>query len=69
MTIPVDQRGKRNPEPPNDPVSLPAHFANLYPPTQHNMSVEVYHGGCRRNALRKTGLLVTSVWEAHVVIS
>jgi hypothetical protein len=33
------------------------------------MSVEVYHGGCRRNALRKTGLLVTSVWEAHVVIS
>jgi hypothetical protein len=57
MTVPADQRSKRLPELPNDPLSLPAHFANLYLPIlQHNVSVEVHHGGCRRNALRKRGL-------------
>ena len=43
--------------PPNDLLSLPAHFANLYLPVLwHNVPVEAYHGGCRRNAFRKTGL-------------
>jgi hypothetical protein len=52
MTVPVGQRSKRLPEPPNDPLFLPAHFANLYLPIlQHNVSVEVL-----RNALRNAGL-------------
>jgi hypothetical protein len=57
MTVPVDQRRKRLPEPLNDPLSLPAHFANLcLPILRHNASVEGHRGGCRRNALRKVGL-------------
>ena len=57
MTVPVDQRSKRLPEPPNVLLSLPAHFANLnLPILQHNVSVEVHHGECRRDDLRKTGL-------------
>jgi hypothetical protein len=57
MTAPVDQRSKRLPEIPNDPFSLPALFVNLcLPIEQHDVSVEVHHGGCRRNAPRKAGL-------------